>query len=198
MADASGRLRIVFNGEVYNFRALRRELEGKGHAFRTGTDTEVLLAGWHAWGPELLGRLVGMFAFAILDVRSGELFLARDRLGVKPLYYADLRQSGGGIAFASEVKALLALEGVAAAVDPVSLARYLTWLWVPPPDTLLAGIGQLAPGEAARWRGGRLERWRWWTLPAPGAPAVSLDSYNWRNIFASARAAVSFLSASAI
>jgi len=165
MADASGRLRIVFNGEVFNFRELRRELEGKGHAFRTGTDTEVLLAGWHAWGPALLDRLVGMFAFALLDVGSGELFLARDRLGIKPLY---LTERAGGIAFASEVKALLALDGVAAAVDPVALARYLTFLWVPPPGTLLEGIVQLAPGEAARWRGGRLERWRWWRLPAPG------------------------------
>src|SRR5687768_17236361 len=75
MADASGRLRIVYNGEVYNFRALRRELEGKGHAFRTGTDTEVLLAGWSEWGEGLLPRLVGMFAFALLDVVSGELVL---------------------------------------------------------------------------------------------------------------------------
>jgi asparagine synthase (glutamine-hydrolysing) len=175
MADASGRLRIVYNGEVYNFRALRRELEGKGHAFRTGTDTEVLLAGWNEWGEGLLPRLIGMFAFALLDVASGELVLVRDRLGIKPLYYASIdgastdRASADArtsLAFASEVKALLALDGLQPRVDPASLARFLTFLWVPPPDTLLDGVAQLLPGEAARFKDGRLEKWRWWTLPA--------------------------------
>jgi asparagine synthase (glutamine-hydrolysing) len=173
MADASGRLRIVYNGEVYNFRALRLELEGRGHAFRTGTDTEVLLAGWNEWGPELLPRLVGMFAFAILDVASGELVLVRDRLGIKPLYFTQAKD--GSIAFASEVKALLALAGVEARVDPLSLARFLTFLWVPPPATLLEGIVQLAPGEAARVRDGKVERWRWWTLPPREGPRPSDD-----------------------
>ncbi len=168
MADASGRWRIVFNGEVYNFRALRRELEGKGRRFHTGTDTEVLVEGWAEWGEAVLPRLVGMFAFAVLDTTTGELTLVRDRLGIKPLYWTRTPQ---GVGFASEVKALLALEGVARRVDPLALARFLTFLWVPPPGTLLQGVEQVAPGCLARVRGGRVETARWWEVPLRDAGA---------------------------
>ncbi|MBW3535533.1 MAG: asparagine synthase (glutamine-hydrolyzing) [Gemmatimonadetes bacterium] len=164
MADASGRWRIVFNGEVYNFPGLRRELEARGRAFRTGTDTEVLVEGWAEWGEALLPRLVGMFAFAILDTLSGDLTLVRDRLGIKPLYWT---RTPAGLGFASEIKALLAFESVERRVDPVSLARYLTFLWVPAPGTLLEGVRQLEPGTLLRVRGGEATAERWWDVPLP-------------------------------
>ncbi|HLM67415.1 MAG TPA: hypothetical protein VK358_07810, partial [Longimicrobium sp.] len=104
MLSADGRYALVFNGEIYNFVELRRELEAAGHAFRSHSDTEVLLRAWEQWGPGALPRLVGMFALAVLDTRTGEVSLARDPFGIKPLYYARWR---GGWAFASEIKALL-------------------------------------------------------------------------------------------
>lgn len=165
MADASGRWRIVFNGEIYNFRELRSELEQGGGRFHTGTDTEVLLAAWIRWGPACLQRLVGMFAFAVLDTLTGEVALARDRLGIKPLYW---HSDPGRVAFASEVKALLALSDVSRRVDPVSAARFFTFLWVPGPDTLLEGIRQVAPGT---WltieANGAVTEHRYWSLPLP-------------------------------
>jgi len=177
MADATGRWRIVFNGEIYNFRALRKELEAKGHRFRTGTDTEVLLAGWIQWGPAVLDRLVGMFAFAVLDTDTGELSLARDRLGIKPLY---MHTDGGRVAFASEIKALLALSGVERRVDPVSAARFFTFLWVPDPGTLLEGIEQVEPGSWIRVApDGSLHRHRYWDVPLPddgGAPLSEAEA----------------------
>ncbi|MBA4052745.1 MAG: asparagine synthetase B, partial [Erythrobacter sp.] len=106
MHAADGRAVIVFNGEIYNFRELRRELEQAGFTFRTNGDTEVILAAWQKWGPDCLSRLDGMFAFAIFDLATRRLFLARDRFGVKPLFLAHL--SDGSIAFASELKGLLA------------------------------------------------------------------------------------------
>ena len=166
MTDSSGRWRIVFNGEIYNFRELRAELEPKGYTFRTGTDTEVLLAAWAEWGTESLGRLIGMFAFAILDLESGDLVLARDRLGIKPLYIHD---DGGRLSFASEIKAILALSGVERRVDPVSLGRFLTFLWTPSPGSLLDGIHQLDPGSWLRLHGnGRVEHGRFWDLDLEG------------------------------
>ena len=105
MTSGDGALTIVFNGEVFNYLELREELRAAGHAFRTGTDTEVVLAAYAAWGRDCLLRFNGMWAFAILDRRRGEVFLARDRLGVKPLYYA---LAGDRFLFASECKALLA------------------------------------------------------------------------------------------
>jgi asparagine synthase (glutamine-hydrolysing) len=162
MTDPDGRHTIVFNGEIYNVGTLRRELEGRGHAFRTTGDTEVLLAGWREWREGVLERLRGMFAFAVHDAVSGEIFLARDRLGIKPLYVA---RTTDGLAFASEVKALLALRGVEAVPDPTELARFLTFLWVPDPGTLFRGIRQLEPGSWARWAGGRLDTRRYWRLP---------------------------------
>src|SRR3989338_3057930 len=115
MADASGQLQLVFNGEIYNFRELRAEIEGAGHVFRTRSDTEVVLALYERDGRDCVRRLRGMFAFALWDGRRRELFLARDRLGVKPLYYA---QQGSQFYFASELKALLQLPDVSRAVDP--------------------------------------------------------------------------------
>ena len=106
MLSADGRLAISYNGEIYNFREVRTELESKGHVFRTESDTEVILAAWRQWGPDCLERLNGMFALALYDTVEDALFLARDRLGVKPLFYAELPD--GALVFASELKGLLA------------------------------------------------------------------------------------------
>jgi asparagine synthase (glutamine-hydrolysing) len=151
-----GRLTLVFNGAVTNFRDLRHTLEGRGRFFRTECDTEVLLAAFETGGADCLARLRGMFAFAVWERDRRELFLARDPFGVKPLYLHQL--PGGGIAFASEVRALRAgLPGLGD-VDPTAVAELLAFLAVPSPRTLYRGIASLRPGEYARWRDGALER----------------------------------------
>lgn len=154
-----GRHVIVYNGEVYNHGELRDELERRGWAFRTRTDTEVVLATYVLGGAAALSRLNGMFAFAIWDRRERELVLVRDRFGIKPLVYA----SGSGLfAFASEVKGILALPGLRREIDPVALRVFLAMNYLPAPLTLVDGIRQLEPGHLLRVRPGgdeRLERW---------------------------------------
>jgi asparagine synthase (glutamine-hydrolysing) len=154
---------IVFNGEIYNHRELRRELEARGHRFSTRTDTEVILHGYEEWGADCVQRLNGMFAFAIWDANSETLFLARDPVGIKPLY---LYEDPGRLLFASEMKALLAAGNVPREVDPVALHHYLTFLYVPPPRTMLRGVSKLPPGHWARWKDGRLEIQEYWAGPA--------------------------------
>ncbi|HMH44042.1 MAG TPA: hypothetical protein VK557_11205, partial [Pyrinomonadaceae bacterium] len=133
MISPDGRFVITFNGEIYNYRELRVELAAKGHQFRTQTDTEVLLTAWQQWGEAALPRLNGMFAFALWDDRERSLFLVRDRVGIKPLYYAtnsgqDARAPGGVFAFASEVKSILASGLFKAELDHESLHQFLTFL----------------------------------------------------------------------
>jgi len=160
MPYADGRYWITYNGELYNFQTLRAGLEREGFSFRSESDTEVLLAMYTRYGSEMLSRLNGIFAFAIWDTYRDELFLARDRLGVKPLYYADL---GGTFAFASEVKALLlALPSVSLRRDAV--ADYLTFLWVPDPDTAFNGVYKLPAGHCAHYAEGRLTVEPYWDL----------------------------------
>lgn len=145
MADASGNVLITFNGEIYNFADLRRELEGLGHSFRTRSDTEVLLEGWRAWGTGVLDRLNGMFAFALWDQAVETLLLARDRLGEKPLYYG--HDGRGRLVFASEIQGLLpALEGTPP-LDPEALADYLAFGYVPDPRSIWRGIRKLPPAH---------------------------------------------------
>ena len=153
MSSADGRLHIVFNGEIYNFPALRKELEGLGHAFRSTSDTEVVLLGYREWGRGVLDRLRGMFAFALHDAEQCETLLARDPLGIKPLYWTD---DGRRVLFASEVQALrrVADDG---GLDPEGLALCLLWGSIPPPRTLHRGIRALAPGCWARIRQGGIE-----------------------------------------
>lgn len=170
MTDATGRLWVVFNGEIYNFRDLRRELEGRGHRFRSETDTEVILYAYREWGVAALDRFVGMFAFGLWDGDQRQLLLARDRLGIKPLYY---HHAGGQLAFASEVKALLALPEVERRLDPRATAAFFDLLWVPDPDTLLDGVRKLEPGTYAIYRDGRLETRRYWDVPVGAQPAVA-------------------------
>ncbi|KRA83495.1 XrtA/PEP-CTERM system amidotransferase [Altererythrobacter sp. Root672] len=145
MLSADGRSVIVFNGEIYNFRELRKELEGLGAKFRTNGDTEVILAAYKRWGTDCLSRLHGMFAFALYDLRERSLFLARDRLGVKPLFMAPL--SDGSIAFASELKGLLAHPLLRREVDPLAIEDYLTWGYVPDHRSILAGVEKLPAGH---------------------------------------------------
>ncbi|MBO1076770.1 asparagine synthase (glutamine-hydrolyzing) [Roseomonas marmotae] len=146
MASADGEVVISFNGEIYNHEELRQELEAAGHRFRTRSDTEAILHAWQAWGMGCLERLNGMFAFALWDRRSGELLLARDRLGEKPLHYAQLPD--GSVAFASELSGMLALPALSRRLDPVAVDDFLALGYVPDPDTIYAGIRRLPAGHA--------------------------------------------------
>ena len=145
MASADGRAMLVFNGEIYNFRALRRELEALGARFRTEGDGETILAAWQQWGVECLPRLHGMFAFALYDVPARRLLLARDRLGVKPLYTA--RLSDGSLAFASELKGLLAHPLLRREIDPLAVEDYMAWGYVPDHRAILSGVEKLPAGH---------------------------------------------------
>lgn len=149
MAEPDRGLRVVFNGEIYNYRELRRELIAKGYRFRTESDTEVLLHLFSEYGHEMAGKLRGMFAFAIRDERSGSLFLARDAHGIKPLYYAD---DGRVLRFASQVKALLAGHSVDTTPDAAGYVGYYLWGSVPEPFTLFCGIRALPPGSSLEIR----------------------------------------------
>jgi asparagine synthase (glutamine-hydrolysing) len=168
MRSADGRLAITFNGEIYNYRELRAQLSDRGHAFRTHTDTEVLLASYAEWGEGCLDRLRGMFAFAIADFAQGEVFLARDRFGIKPLVWA---QAGGCFLFASELRALLASGMVSRTPDPQAIWDYLSLGSVPQPATILRDAQALLPGRALRvsFAGELVREWRWWDLHAATA-----------------------------
>jgi asparagine synthase (glutamine-hydrolysing) len=161
MGDASGRLHVVFNGEIYNHADLRRELEAAGARFRTRSDTEVLLHAFEHWGRSMLGRLNGQFAFAIWDSRSRELFVARDRFGEKPLYWA--AAPGGQVLLASEIKAILASGLVSPRIDPISVNAYLGLYYVPPDRTIYENVHVLSPGHAAVFKGESRTSWRYWT-----------------------------------
>ena len=164
MVAADGRLAITFNGEIYNFRELRAELEAKGHAFRTDSDTEVILAAWQQWGSDCLSRLNGMFAFALYDGARDCLFLARDRLGVKPLYLASLPD--GAMIFASELKGLLAHPLLRPAVSPQAIEDYFALGYVPDDACLVEGVGKLPAGHFLLVQRGRAlpQPTRWWDV----------------------------------
>lgn len=161
MSSADGRVWIIFNGEIYNYRELRAELLARGHRFRSHTDTEVIIAAYREWGEPCVERFNGMFAFALWDADREKLFIARDRLGIKPLYYADTPR---GFAFASEIKALLAIEGVKREVDLGALHQYLTFLWVPDPNTLLRGIRKLPPAHYLTYQHGEIKISEYWDI----------------------------------
>ena len=167
MSSDDGAARIVFNGEIYNFRAVRAELQAGGHRFRTQSDTEVILRAWEADGERCVERLRGMFAFAIWDARRRRLFLARDRLGKKPLYYW---RGGGALVFASEIKALLCHPGPGRAVDWPALHHYLAYGYTPAGRSAFAGIMKLPPGHTATLDGDTFTARRYWSLPAAASP----------------------------
>ncbi|HEX9884880.1 MAG TPA: asparagine synthase (glutamine-hydrolyzing) [Longimicrobiales bacterium] len=161
MADPSGRYHLVYNGEVYNYVELRREL-ADSWTFRTGTDSEVVLAAFERWGSACLQRFVGMFAFAVWDAEEGTLFAARDRFGVKPLHHC--LGPDGTLAVASEIKALRAA-GLAAEPDPVAWSSYLAYgLHDHAERTFWRGVSALAPGHFLRWREGEVSIRRWYDL----------------------------------
>lgn len=162
--NEDGQIGVVFNGEIYNYRELRHELQRHGHAFQTKTDTEVLVHGYEQWGVKLLARLRGMFAFCIWDASKRRLLLARDRLGEKPLYY--MQRPNGEFLFASEIKALLEHIEVRRAVNREAVPLYLTLGYTPPPHTLFAGIYKLAPGELLHVDAlGQTQSERYWQAP---------------------------------
>src|SRR5215213_4650135 len=143
MVDPELGLGVVFNGCIYNFKELRQELLGKGYRFFSEGDTEVILKAYHAWGPRCVQRFFGMFAFAIWERDSGRVVLARDRLGIKPLYIA---QTAEGTRFASTLPALLAGSGVDTSIDPIALHHYFSFhAAVPAPNTILTGVKKLPP-----------------------------------------------------
>ena len=161
MHSLDGQLVLVFNGEIYNYRRLRAELQARGRAFRTDSDSEVILAAYEAWGEGAVARLEGMFAFALWDRRSGQLLLARDRLGKKPLF---LWEGEDGLGFASELKSLLELPGFTREVDTSVLPGYFAFGYVPSPRSIFRGVRKLPAGHYAVWRDGVLREQRYWQL----------------------------------
>jgi asparagine synthase (glutamine-hydrolysing) len=160
MVTADGNIGVVFNGEIYNFRALRTELAAGGYVFRTAGDTEVLLAGWLAWGERMVEHLRGMFAFALWDARTQTLFVARDHLGVKPLHYA---WDGRTLVFGSELKAVLAHPAVPADIDPGALRLYLECQFIPAPYSVHAQVRKLPPAHTLKLERGKVAIARYWS-----------------------------------
>jgi asparagine synthase (glutamine-hydrolysing) len=164
MHDRRGGLTIAYNGEIYNFPELRAELEAEGLAFKSRSDTEVLLEGYRVWGERLLAKLNGIFAFALWDAAEKTLLVVRDGAGVKPLYFTETPQ---GFLFASEMKAILCEPSVPREIDPRALECHLVYLWAPTPLTMLRAVRKLEPGTALVVRRGRIERrLRFYTAPS--------------------------------
>jgi len=176
MLSADEGVVLTYNGEIYNFQYLRRELEGLGYSFKTECDTEVLLMAYLEWGEDCVSRLRGMFAFAIWDNRKGELFLARDRLGIKPLYYASLPD--GTFLFASELKALLQHPGLKRRLRLDAVEDYLALGYVPDPKSILTGVEKLPPAHCLKLskNTGRTEIYRYWQLDMVTPSVVEEDT----------------------
>ncbi len=160
MSDPEGRVTLVFNGEIYNYRELRERLTAAGHAFRSESDTEVLLYAYLHYGLEFLHELNGFFAFALYDHRSAELLLARDRMGIKPLYYSLV---DGALSFASEPKGLRAMNG-RAEPDPVAMQFFFELNYIPAPLSIFKDIRALRPGEVLQYHNGKVRKWDWYKL----------------------------------
>lgn len=166
LSNEDGTVTIVFNGEIYNFREIRRELEAHGHTLATRSDTEVIVHLYEELGAECVQRLRGMFSFVLWDARKRQLLLVRDRLGIKPLYYA---QTAGSILFASEIKSLFQADGFAAELDPQGLRRYLAYRHPYGHGTLFKGVRQLPPGHLLIATADGVTVRRYWDVPQPGS-----------------------------
>src|SRR6266567_5343 len=177
MPTRDGRFVVILNGEIYNYRELREQLTAKGRRFQTQTDTEVLLTAWAEWGEDCLSRLNGMFAFALWDNKERTLYLVRDRVGIKPLYYADMSdklqfvehcgrdaRAPSATIFASEIKSILASGLIRPELDHEALHQFLTFLWAPDPNTLFRGIKTVPPGHFVTIRDGQLSLRQWWDI----------------------------------
>ncbi|MFL6280147.1 MAG: asparagine synthase (glutamine-hydrolyzing) [Vicinamibacterales bacterium] len=175
LANEDGSVQVVFNGEIYNFADVRAELIELGHRFRTSSDTEVIVHGYEQWGARLVDRFRGMFAFAVWDDKARRLLLARDRLGVKPLYYCDL--PGRGLVFGSEIKSLLQDPEVSRDWRPEAIDEYLTLLYIPAPDTVYRDIHKLPPAHVLVAENGTVRVSRYWDLEFTGDGDLSEDTY---------------------
>jgi asparagine synthase (glutamine-hydrolysing) len=173
MSDAEETVWVVFNGEIYNFPELRKELEGFGHVFRTHSDTEVIVHGYKQWGDDVLNHLNGMFGLAIWDVRKRRLVIARDPFGIKLIYY---RLDHGQLFFGSEVRAVLAGLNERVDVDSKSLSLFLRYRYTPSPYTIFENVRKLAPGTMLVCESGKAEVRRWYNFrPRPCSPPKSPD-----------------------
>ncbi len=178
MSSADQSVWISYNGELYNFAEQRERLESEGYAFRSQTDTEVLIALYQKHGLDFLDQLNGMFALALWDARRKRLVLARDHAGIKPLYYhLDGHLDGCSLYFASELKALLTIPGLSRELHLPSLRDYLQLLWVPGEHTLLEGVKKLEPGHCLIWEDGAVQVRRWFTLRYDPDPGVREDAW---------------------
>ena len=175
LGNEDGSVQVVFNGEIYNFAEVRAQLAALGHTFRTHSDTEVIVHGYEQWGASVVDRFRGMFAFAVWDEKARRLLLARDRLGVKPLFYCEL--PGRGLLFGSEIKSLLQDPDVSREWRPEAIDAYLTLLYVPAPDTAYRDIRKLPPGHVLIAENGRCQVSRYWDLEFTGAGDVSEETY---------------------
>src|SRR5947207_5494756 len=169
MSNSEGNVWIIFNGEIYNYKELRAELQSKGHQFRTNSDTEVIIHGYEEWGTDVFNHLNGMFGLAIWDVKKERLVLARDAMGIKLIYY---KIDNGRLTFGSEIRPLLATENAKPEVDPIALKLFLQFRYTPSPLTIFNGVRKLAAGTMLLVEKGRCREERWYNyVPTPFATA---------------------------
>jgi len=174
MENETGEVVVVFNGEIYNFQELRSELAAAGHQFKTHSDTEVIVHGYEVWGDAVAQKLNGMFAFALWDKRRNRLLIARDHMGIKPVYYAVL---GDRLVFGSEIKSLLADPAVPRDIDPLAIDDYLSLRYIPAPRSIYQAIRKLEPASLLVWEGGRVVITKYWAYDPPEAEDRGLDYY---------------------
>lgn len=176
MANEDGSVQVVFNGEIYNHEELRRELEGFGHRFRTRSDTEAIVHAFEEWGPDCVERFNGMFGLAVWDTHRQRLFLARDRLGIKPLY---VHEGPEGVTFGSELKAVVSAPWVPLEWDEEAVDDFMTYEFIPAPRTIVAGVRKLRPGTSVLYEGGRApQSCQYWQLRAGSPPRDPDEAVN--------------------